>query len=86
VITLGQTKIGNIVQMITITCCFNLLSFANGTVNCDHIKRITTLTSDNIKRLSLYFIFLDLSFLIGVTGGNPLKAQFQFLDGELTQF
>ncbi len=26
-----------------------------GRVNCDHIKRLITLTSDNIKRLSLYF-------------------------------
>jgi hypothetical protein len=26
-----------------------------GRVKCDHIKRLITLTSDNIKRLSLYF-------------------------------
>ncbi len=26
-----------------------------GRVKCDHIKRLITLTGDNIKRLSLYF-------------------------------
>ena len=26
-----------------------------GLLKCDHIKRLITLTSDNIKRLSLYF-------------------------------
>ncbi len=26
-----------------------------GRVKCDHIKRLITLTSDNIKRLSLYY-------------------------------
>jgi hypothetical protein len=27
-----------------------------GRVKCDHIKRLITLTSDNIKRLSLYLV------------------------------
>ncbi len=33
-----------------------------GRVKCDHIKRLITLTSDNIKRFSLYLTFFQ-SFL-----------------------
>jgi hypothetical protein len=36
-------------------------------MNCDHIKRLVTLTSDNIKRLSLYFKIL-----------YPIKIVFAF--------
>ncbi len=39
-------------------------------VKCDHIKRLITLTSDNIKRLSLY----------------PLKFAFLYLFVEITYF
>jgi hypothetical protein len=53
VITLGQTKSDNINRMITITGCFYLGCFINGPMKCDHNKRMITLTSDNIKRLSL---------------------------------
>ncbi len=30
--------------------------FGNGTLKCDHINRLITLTSDYIKRLSLDFV------------------------------
>jgi hypothetical protein len=30
-----------------------------GRMNCDYIKRLMTLTSDNIMRLSLHFLFID---------------------------
>ncbi len=35
-----------------------------GRVKCDHIKRLITLTSDNIKRLSLYFEILEFKAII----------------------
>ena len=53
-ITLGQTKSDNINRMITITDGF--YNKINKTFECDHIKRLITLTSDNIKRLSLYYV------------------------------
>ena len=41
---------------------FTLLSVVNGTLKCDHIKRLITLTSDYIKRLLLYNI-MDIAIL-----------------------
>ena len=31
-----------------------------GHLNCDHIKQLTALTSDYIKRLSLYFLVFNI--------------------------
>jgi len=35
---------------------FTYCTWENGTLKFDHIKRRITLNSDNIKRLSLYFL------------------------------
>ncbi len=51
VITLGQNKSDNINRMITITGCFYIVSYSKW--DFENIKRLITLTSDNIKRLSL---------------------------------
>jgi hypothetical protein len=51
VITLGQSKSDNINRLLLISSLQQM-----GRVECDHIKRLITLTSDNIKRLSLYNI------------------------------
>ncbi len=53
VITLDHTESDNISRMLTITGCFYLV---NATLKYGHIKRMITLTSDNIKLLSLYLI------------------------------
>ncbi len=42
--------------MITITVCLYLVCFSKWAYEMDHNKRMITLTSDNIKRLSLYYI------------------------------
>jgi hypothetical protein len=42
-----------------------------GRVKCDHIKRLITLTSDNIKRLSLYN---ELSFLCSASFNCYLRV------------
>ncbi len=55
VIILAKTKSDNINQMITKTDEIDL-SLVNGTLKYDHIKRLITLTSNYIKRLSLYYV------------------------------
>ena len=55
VFTLDQTKIDNINRMVTITDDFLLSNLVNGMLKADLIKWMITLTSDYIKRLSLYY-------------------------------
>jgi len=48
----GHDQSNGIYEMITLTGDFLLLlSNVNRTLNCDHIKRLITLTRDHIKRL-----------------------------------
>jgi hypothetical protein len=48
-----------------------------GRVNCDHIKRLITLTSDNITRLSLYqkddiiLHFIVISYIVFIIFIDP---------------
>jgi hypothetical protein len=57
VITLGQTKSDNNNRLFL----FSSFKYM-GHVKCDHIKRMITFTSDNLKRLSLYnFVCLCLN-------------------------
>ena len=42
--------------MITITVGFYLVICSQWDLKCDHVKRLITLISDNIKRLSLYLL------------------------------
>jgi len=54
VITLEQTKRDYINRILTHINGFYQVIFVNGTLKCDHIKRLITLISDFIKRLSLF--------------------------------
>jgi len=61
----------------------NLLKiYVNGTLKCDHIKRLITLTSDNNERLSLYNeIHVHLFFVQQVDGDQTL-VQFPLDSGK----
>ncbi len=59
-ITLGQTESDDINRIITKMVVFIWLSKVNWIFNCDHIKRMITLISDNTKWLLL---FLELLWL-----------------------
>ncbi len=63
-ITLGQTKSDN----------------SDGTIKSDHIKRMITLTGDNIKRLSLYNSNLA---TINVSTENYIAIRLICIDSDL---
>jgi hypothetical protein len=58
-----------------------------GRVKCDHIKRLITLTSDNIKRLSLYcdsfIISLELVVVVVVAAASQMYAEVDTLEDQL---
>ncbi len=58
-INLGQNNSDNNNQMITKTSGFYIVTMVNGISKCDHIKWLITLTSNNIKWLSMYLEFED---------------------------
>ncbi len=55
-ITLGQTESDKINRIITMAGSFYFVPFSKWTLKADQIKRLITLTSDNIKRFSLYMV------------------------------
>jgi hypothetical protein len=66
VITLGQAKSDNINRILTIIKCFVYSALVDGLFNYDHIMRLIILTSDNIKRLSLYMQWLILKITLRI--------------------